>query len=307
MLAEVQDTDNSVKTVVKYGSEHAAVAAESAFHPMDYPACCAPPSGNPISEPARCHNRRGCLGVGVERGAYPSVSGEHNRHEKGAKLLSGSSSLETHRGTSKKSPKTQPIGPLANASSLAFTARAPASGNKTECSVTPLYADNPGRSLLPAGGNPVRTRRGEIRSTVSSVQEPKSKLACPTSCNGWQPTNGVGARRPPSPDRFFFDSGLSKDPARPVPSRRIHENQSSRSPDRSGGGRCCMLNSAIVGADNYQGLCAKDRVTLWLLQIPVPVWLLTVPGLGEARGRRGCREHITEYSVPWTIWQVPRP
>ena len=212
------------------------------FIPWHYPACCAPPSGNPISEPARCHNRRGCLlGVGVERGAYPSVSGEHNRHEKGAKLLSGSSSLETHRGTSKKSPKTQPIGPLANASSLAFTARAPASGNKTECSVTPLYADNPGRSLFPAGGNPVRTRRGEIMSTVYSVQEPKSKLACPTSCNGWQPTNGVGARRPPHPIASSLTAACRRTPpAQFRPGESTRTNRRDHRIAQEEGGAACL-------------------------------------------------------------------
>ena len=71
-------------------------------------------------------------GVGVERGAYPSVSGEHNRqpdHVKSAKLLSGARRWKPIEGHRRTCPETQPIGPLVNASSLAFTAQCRETGH----------------------------------------------------------------------------------------------------------------------------------------------------------------------------------
>jgi hypothetical protein len=67
----------------------------------------------------------------------------------------------------------------------------------------------------------------------------------PTRHCGWQATNQAGARNP-----LFFDGlGLLKNPLKQFPSRTMHENQSSRSPDRSRGRRFCMAGSLepIIG------------------------------------------------------------
>ncbi len=74
--------------------------------------------------------------------------------------------------------------------------------------------------------------------------------------SGWQPTNGVGARNPPHPIASSLTAACRRTP--PAQFRPGESTRTNRRDHRiAEEGRCCMLNSAIVGADKSRCGCSR--------------------------------------------------